>query len=118
MRELAIALHILQYLEVPVAKLKTVGPATQLLFLGILIDKSTFELRLLADKIQHLQEMIGLWSSKKIMYKEEVGIIPWEFVSCCLSVATGTYFPPPTFQHITPGKSIYHYIYQPGPRPM
>lgn len=58
-------LQIFHLVGIPVAVHKTEGPATALAFLGILIDTHTFELRLPADKLAHLQELIQSWVGRK-----------------------------------------------------
>jgi len=48
-------LRVLRMLGIPVAVHKTEGPATSLIFLGIMIDTHTFELRLPEEKLARLQ---------------------------------------------------------------
>ena len=55
---LAITLQTLAWLGVPVATHKTEGPTSTLVFLGILIDTDNFELRLPAENLTRLQQMI------------------------------------------------------------
>ena len=62
---LAQALHKLQELGVPVATHKIEGPATQIVFLGIIVDTSKFELRLPLAKLQHLQSILETWSTRR-----------------------------------------------------
>ena len=62
---LRIALEALKALGIPVAAHKTVGPLTILTFLGILIDTHAFELRLPADKLTRLQQMIRHWITRR-----------------------------------------------------
>ena len=51
---------------------KTEGPSTLLVFLGILIDTETFELRLPAEKLSRLQEAMRLWVNKRSCTKKEL----------------------------------------------
>ena len=54
----------LAWLSVPIATHKTEGPATCVLFLGILIDTDRRELRLQLDKVQRLQALIREWCGR------------------------------------------------------
>ena len=62
-------LHILEMvcarLGVPLAPEKQEGPTTTPIFLGIIIDTVRGELRLPADKLQHLLSAVDMWLSKK-----------------------------------------------------
>ena len=51
LRALTVTLNTLNHLGVPVAEHKTEGPCCALVFLGILIDTTTFELRLPQEKL-------------------------------------------------------------------
>ena len=58
-------LHILEMvcarLGVPLAPEKQEGPTTTPIFLGIIIDTVRGELRLPADKLQHLLSAVDMW---------------------------------------------------------
>ena len=69
---LAILLAVFEALDIPVAAQKTEGPATAITFLGILIDSHTFELRLPAEKLARLQELLVSWSLKKYCTRKEL----------------------------------------------
>ena len=51
-------LEIFLVLGIPIAAHKTEGPASILVFLGILIDTHRFELRVPAEKLAHLQSLL------------------------------------------------------------
>ena len=51
---LTIAFDVLSHLGVPVANHKTEGPATTVVFLGIVIDTKNFQLRLPTEKVHRL----------------------------------------------------------------
>lgn len=63
---LDIALKVLDLLGIPVATHKTEGPLTVLVFLGILIDTTRFELRLPKEKLTRLQEMMRQCTRKEL----------------------------------------------------
>ena len=59
-------------LGVPLAYNKLEGPATDLAFLGIVLDTVKLELRLPEEKLQRLGGMITLWQGKKSCLKKEL----------------------------------------------
>ena len=61
---LSTATRVLHELGIPVALHKSEGPAKLLEFLGILIDTHSFQLRLPAEKLAHLQELCREWDLK------------------------------------------------------
>lgn len=67
-----IALWVLQQLGVPVAAHKTEGPVCLIIFLGIIIDSDTFELRLPAAKIQRLHALLQAWQAKRACTRKEL----------------------------------------------
>ena len=52
-------------LGVPISPGKTVGPATELEFLGIILDSQKAEARLPCDKLERLQGELTKWSKRK-----------------------------------------------------
>ena len=54
-----------QQLGVPLSKDKTVGPSTELEFLGIILDSGKAEARLPPDKLSRLNEELKTWSTRK-----------------------------------------------------
>lgn len=69
---LATALRVFQEFNIPVALHKTEGPARVLEFLGILIDTTTFQLRLPAAKLAHLRTLCEEWASKPHCRRKEL----------------------------------------------
>lgn len=69
---LDIAMSIFHMLGIPVAVHKTEGPAMVLAFLGILIDTAAFELRLPADKLARLQELMRTWAGRQSCTRKEL----------------------------------------------
>ena len=59
-------------LGVPLAYHKLEGPATQLVFLGIVLDTHKLELRLPEEKLARLAETITQWERKKSCQKKEL----------------------------------------------
>ena len=52
-------------LGVPVAFHKTEGPSLRIIFLGIVVDTSLCQLRLLEEKLQRLQVMMSEWQARR-----------------------------------------------------
>ena len=71
-QSLAIAMKMFQALNIPIATHKTEGPATTLVFLGILIDTHRFELRLPAEKLLHLQSTLQQWVERRSCTRREL----------------------------------------------
>jgi len=65
-------LRVLHMLGIPIAVHKTEGPATSLIFLGIMIDTHTFELRLPEEKLARLQGQLHSWVTRKHCRKHEL----------------------------------------------
>ncbi len=93
-RALTTATETLQWLGVPVANNKTEGPATLVVFLGIVIDTRSFELRLPLEKVQRLQALLQEWSHKKACTRKEL-----ESLVGHLSHAATMILPGRTFLH-------------------
>ena len=64
-RVLDLALHLCQVVGFPVMQEKVLGPATVIDFLGFIIDTVSMEIRLPAEKLSRIKQMIHSWRSKK-----------------------------------------------------
>ena len=76
----------------PVVEEKSEGPATVLPFLGIEIDSVAMELRLPADKLKQLQQILGQWRGKKVCRKRELQSIIGSLSHACKVVRSGRAF--------------------------
>jgi hypothetical protein len=63
---------LFNYLNVPLATDKTVGPTTQLTYLGIEIDSSKMEIRLPAEKLAAILQALPFWQNRRKATKREV----------------------------------------------
>ena len=63
-------LHICRQLGFPIAEGKIEGPATTLVFLGILLDTMKLEMRLPKDKLATLKALLQRWQTAKKTTKE------------------------------------------------
>ena len=59
-------------LGIPLAAHKSVGPTTCLVFLGIVIDTITMELRLPQEKLSKLKDLLSEWQFKKVCSREKL----------------------------------------------
>ena len=67
-----IAMTTFGRLGAPIAPHKTEGPSTSLTFLGIQINTVTFQLSLPYSKILRLQQLLGIWTSKRSCTRKEL----------------------------------------------
>lgn len=109
-RALAIALRILEYLGVPVAVHKTEGPSTAVIFLGILIDTEAFMLRLPAEKLARLQELVLSWISKRACTKKELESLLGHLSHAASVVRPGRTFLRELFSLLHLAKAPHHYL--------
>ena len=64
-------LNVFSSLGVPVATHKIEGPATQVTFLGVIVDTARFELRLPLDKLEYTRSLVRSWRGRRSgRYKE------------------------------------------------
>ena len=68
---------------------KTEGPATTIVFLGILIDTHTFELQLPTDKLARIRVLLQSWSGRRSCTRKELE----SPVPCGNGSYTGAYLP-------------------------
>ena len=59
-------------LEVPIAAHKTEGPATEVTFLGIIIDIVKGELRIPLDKQTRLTDLLTAWQARRSYTRKEL----------------------------------------------
>ncbi len=64
-RDLNTVIQAFDYLGVPIATEKLVGPTTQLTYLGIEIDTQSMQIRLPNDKLTKLKQLLPLWQARK-----------------------------------------------------
>jgi len=76
----------------PIECEKSVGPATQIDFLGIELDSDEMEIRLPADKLKRLVQMVNEWRGKKACRKRELLSIIGTLSHACKVVSPGRTF--------------------------
>ena len=75
-----------------VAPEKTEGPVTEINLLGIMIDSERLELRLPAEKLQKLCELVGTWRKRKACSKRELQSLAGHLNHTCKVIRPGRRF--------------------------
>ena len=89
---LEVALKTCRELGVPVASLKTEGPATQLTFLGIQMDTETMTLSLPEDKLTRILGLVLSWRGKKTATRRQLQSLIGHLNHAALVVLPGRTF--------------------------
>ena len=83
-------------LNIPIAPGKTFPACTCLEFMGILLDSNTMEARLPVDKLTHIQEALGQWTTRNSATLQELQSLIGTLQFACKVIAPGH----PFLQHI------------------
>ena len=76
---------------------KTEGPATELSFLGILIDTVRFQLRLPTDKLARLCQLVAVWQAKRSCTRNELESFVGHLSHAAIVIQPGKIFLRPLF---------------------
>ena len=98
-------------LGIPVAVHKTEGPATSLIFLGIMIDTHTFELRLPEEKLACLQGQLHSWVTRKHCRKHELESLLGHLSHAATVVRHGRTFLRQLFPLLPRARGNHHFIH-------
>jgi hypothetical protein len=93
-----------------VAAHKTEGPSSCITFLGILLDTVAQELRLPPEKIQRLQCLVRLWSSRKACTRKELESFLGHWCHAASVVWPGRTFLRELFNLLRHAKAPHHHI--------
>ena len=91
-RALAILMHTCTRLGVPLADHKREGPATCLTYLGIEVDTAAAQLRLPADKLARLRDLLDSWGDRKTCTRRELESLLGIINHACKVVRSGRCF--------------------------
>lgn len=91
-RDLQKSLETCVEMGFPVAEEKTRGPATMIRFLGVELDTERLELRLPAEKLIKLREIVGRWRKRKGCTKKELRSLAGHLAHACTVVRPGRRF--------------------------
>lgn len=109
-QSLARVLRIFHVLGIPIANHKTEGPATVLVFLGILIDSHKFELRLPIDKLKRLQATLRQWINKKVCTRKDLESLLGHLSHAATVVRQGRTFLRQLFPLLSLNRASHHFI--------
>ena len=76
----------------PIERSKTAGPASRIAFLGMELDTVAGVIRLPADKLRALQELLDTWNGKKNCIKKDLQSIVGLLNHACKAVRSGSSF--------------------------
>ena len=96
-------------LGIPLKWTKVEGPATSLVFLGIVLDTNTMEIRLPPDKLQQILLLLHQWRQRKHCSKRELLSLIGKLVHACKVVRVGRIF---LRRMIDTAHSVRHLHYQ------
>ena len=85
-------LETCEVMGVPIENEKSEGPSTSLVFLGIELDSVTMEMRLPADKLRSLKEVLISWRGKKAGRKRDILSLIGSLAHACKVVKPGRAF--------------------------
>ena len=101
---------ICDYLGVPLAPEKIVGPAQQLTYLGIEIDSVTQVIRLPQEKLRKLKNLVVEWRSRKKAKKRDLLSLIGFLAFACKVVKPGRMFLRRLIDLSTTVQSLHHYV--------
>ena len=109
-RTMAILTLVFKKLGIPLSTHKTVGPATVLEYLGIILDSSRMEARLPSDKIHRITHILNSFLTKKTCTKQELLSLLGHLNFACRVIYPGRAFVSYLIQLSTTVKSLHHHI--------
>ncbi len=91
-QSLEILRRVCNYLAVPIAEHKTVGPTTCLTFLGIEIDTTAGKLRLPEGKMSRLTSLLQSWDGRRMCTRRDLESLIGHLNHACKVVRPGRAF--------------------------
>lgn len=110
-RALELVCRSFHILGIPIAIHKTEGPATELTFLGIVIDTLRCELRLPQEKLIRLQSLLDSWTSKKHCRRNELESLLGYMSHAATVVRHGRTFLRQLFSLLSHARSSHHFVH-------
>ena len=104
------SLALCETLGLPIASHKVEGPATSLAFLGILIDSEAGVLRLPADKLARLRDIIRQWQGKRASTKRDLLSMIRHLSHACRVVKSGRTFLRRMIDLSATPKELHHWV--------
>ena len=103
-------LEIFEDIGLPVAPKKLEGPSTSLTFLGIEIDTVSLEIRLPADKLHRLQDLLRSWLSRSSCTKQELESLIGYLSHACYVVRAGKSFLRRLIELVGVARRAHHFV--------
>ena len=103
-------IEIFEDIGLPVAPAKLEGPSTSLTFLGIGIDTVSLEIRLPADKLQRLQDLLHSWLSRASCTKQELESLIGYLSHACYVVRAGKSFLRCLIELVAVARQAHHFV--------
>ena len=107
---LRLILAICKWLRLPLKVLKIEGPSPVLPFLGIILDTLKQEIRLPADKLDHLKSLISAWKFRKACRKRELLSLVGKLSHACKVVCAGRVFLRRMITLASKARNINHWV--------
>lgn len=109
-RTMAILSLVFKKFCIPLSKHRTVGLATVLEYLGIILDSGLMEARLPSDKIQRISETLKWFINRKSCSKQELLSLLGHLNFACRVIYPGRAFVSYLISSSTTGKALHHHI--------
>lgn len=107
---LSLTLQTFEKVGIPIATHKTEGPATTLVFLGILINTDNFELRLPADKLLRLQQALQQWVTRRTCMRRELESLLGHLSHAAIVIPQGHVFLRLLFALLSLNSAPHHFL--------
>lgn len=107
---MSLILFIFNKLCVPIAPHKTVGPTTELEYLGITLDTNKMEARLPADKLERLMGLVRRFLSKRTCVKRQALSLLGHLTFACRVVIPGRSFISRLLEATRGAKELHHFV--------
>ena len=109
-RTMAILTLVFKKLGIPLSTHKTVGPATVVEYLGIILDSCRMEARLPADKITRIADILCSFMTKRTCTKQELLSLLGHLNFACRVIYPGRAFVSYLISLSTTVKALHHHI--------
>ena len=107
---LQLTLDTFHNLGVPVATHKTEGPSSCVTFLGIVVDTDAFQLRLPANKLCCLKQLVDSWQSRRAYTLKELESLLGHLSHAAMVIHPGRIFLRQLFSLLSTVSRPYHYV--------
>ena len=110
LRSMSLLTMVFHQLGIPLSPSKTIGPVTSLVYLGVVLDTSSFECRIPFDKIIRMHDAIALFVKKKRCTKRELLQLLGHFNFVTRIIIPGRSFMSYLFQLSSTVPQLHHHV--------